>query len=124
MTYYADLAAALRARKSSEEQVLDVLRTVRETSTDSGLPPEDEFGPAGQYAENFSGSRTFTPMQLVRGAALLLSIAVLVALRLTVLRGVEFFPWGVLQGVAVFVVIGLTGDLVARGVSRRLPEDF
>lgn len=124
MTYYADLAAALRGRKNSEEQVLDALRSVREATTASGAPPEEEFGPADQYAANFSGSRRFSAPQLVRAAALIVSIAVLVVLRLTVLRGVEFFPWGLVQGVAVFIVIGFAGDLIARGVSRRLPDGF
>lgn len=124
MSYYPDLAAALRERKCSEDQVLDTLRSVREATTASRVSPEAEFGPATQYAENFSGSVRFTPTQLVRAGSLVAAIVVLVLLRLTILRGVEFFPWGLIPGVVVFVVIGLAGDLVAKRVSRRLPEGF
>ncbi|WP_454117637.1 hypothetical protein [Microbacterium lacticum] len=124
MSYYADLAAALRARKLTEGQVLDVLRTVREASENSGDAPEAEFGPAARYAENFSGERQVTSTQFVRAGALLGSIAAFVLLRVVVFPETDFLPWGTVQGVATFVIIGLLGDLVARGLNRRIPRGF
>jgi hypothetical protein len=92
MTYYADLAGALRARKNTEAQVLDVLLTVREASTASGAAPEAEFGPAPEYAQNYTGSRNMTSAQVMYAAALVASIVTLVVLRITVFRGVELLP--------------------------------
>lgn len=123
MTYYADLAAALRARKCTEEQTLDALRTVREATTASGTTPDEEFGAASKYAENFSGSRKLTTRQLVRGVSTVASILVLGVLRLVVLRD-SSLGWRIVQAVLVFAVIGMVGELVGRWVSRRIPRLF
>lgn len=123
MTYYANLAAALRARKCTEEQILDALLTVREASTASGTTPDEEFGAASEYAENYSGSRRLTAVQLVRGVSTVASILVIGALRLTAFRGGDL-SWVIGQGVVVFVIIGAAGELVASWVSRRIPRRF
>ena len=124
VTYYADLAAELRERRCTEAETLDALRSVKEASEAGATTPTTEFGEPADYAASFSGSRRFTVTQLVRAGAFAASIVILVALRLTVLRDVELLPWGVLQGIVVFVTIGLVGDIVARRLRRRMPSGF
>ncbi len=121
MTYYNDLAAELRARKCTEPQVLDILREVREAG---GEAPEQEFGPAAQYAQNYTGSRRFSPAGSKNALAVALAVVVLVVLRVTVFPGLAFFPWGLVLGVAVFVVVGVAVDLAARRRVRRMPAGF
>ena len=124
VTYYADLAAELRERRCTEQETLDALRGVREAAEASDTTPAAEFGEPAEYAANFAGTRRFTQTQVVRALALVASIVILVVLRVTVLRGVDLMPWGVMQSVAVFVAIGAVGELIARRMRRRIPSGF
>ncbi|RGE21450.1 hypothetical protein [Leucobacter sp. wl10] len=124
MNYYADLAAALRDRKCDETQVREILEAVREATAQGTATPEEEFGPAKQYAANYQGTHSPRPGRIVQWAAFGAAILAFLALRVVIFPGLDWLPWGALMGAGSFVFFGLLGDGIARRLNRRLPEGF
>ncbi|KAA9156387.1 hypothetical protein F6B41_02090 [Microbacterium lushaniae] len=124
MSYYAALAQALRDRRCTEAQVREALAAVSETTALSGSTPEDEFGPAKQYAESFTGTRRRTPAQLLRWLTLPAAILAVVVLRVFAFPHIDFLPWGALLSAVVFVAVWAMSEIVTTLVNRRLPQGF
>jgi hypothetical protein len=122
MSYYAALAGELRTRKCSEVQVRDALTAVHEATARSGRTPDEEFGPAKQYAERFSGTRTRTQVHVLRYLTLPTAIVAVILLRVFVFPDIEFLPWGALLGAGVFVAVWVLSEIVASLVNRRIPS--
>lgn len=72
MSYYNDLAFQLRLRQVPEPQIAETLREVRNLSEESGQDPQEQFGPASTYAEQF-------PKGEKRSRAMRIAIAILAA---------------------------------------------
>lgn len=122
MSYYAALAEALRTRKCTEVQVRDALAAVHETTALSGNTPEGKFGPAKQYAENFTGTRKRSPGQGIRWLTLPTAIVAVILLRILAFPDIEFIPWGALLGAGVFVAVWVLSEILASLVNRRIPN--
>jgi hypothetical protein len=124
MTYYAALAEALRTRRCTEAQVRNALMDVHETTARSGGTPEDEFGPARQYAATFTGTRGHPPGQVIRWLILPAAIIAVFLLRIYALPDIEFIPWGALLGAGVFIVIWALSQILASLINPRIPNNL
>jgi hypothetical protein len=122
MSYYTALAEALRTRRCTEDQVRDILAAVREATVLSGNTPEEEFGPAKLYAENFTGPRKRSQAQVLRSLTLPIAIVVMILARLFALPEIEFIPWGAVLGAGVFLAVWALIEAAAGIVNRRMPS--
>ncbi|MGL5865254.1 MAG: hypothetical protein ACRCYX_05175 [Dermatophilaceae bacterium] len=65
MNYYASLAFHLRIRKLPEKQVGEIVQGACYLSRGSDQSPEEQFGPASTYAEQFPmGTTTSQPTRI------------------------------------------------------------
>ena len=92
--YYRDLSMELRMRKVPETRIAEILREVNEHSSVSGQPPEEEFGPAMDYAKSF-------PEQKGQTVSMKAFMAVLAPCLLA--QAYFLFSWSVLDQAPVYV---------------------
>lgn len=124
MSYYNSLAFHLRLRKVPESTVAEVLQEVQELSLQSGQDPEQQFGPASTYAEQFPAGQSWSRPTRIATALLGISVAVLMfdlSLRLFLDSHLA------IGSVAVaFIVIPLDIAIAACTVAaeHRLPKGF
>lgn len=125
MGYWNDLAYELRARRCSEQQVLQVLTEARDTCRASGRTPCKEFGPTAEFASQYEGTVSATPeVQVLRvlGAVGLVGVVVYHLLRgqfgiePPVLRAFGGFLW--------LLMMLLLGASVGSIIDSKLPRGF
>jgi hypothetical protein len=103
LEYFKRMAAGLRQRKLSEDQVADVLRELQSHLQETGERPENAFGSPKEYVERFPMGSTVS-----RGSR----VAYLAAAVLMILIGVKVFTGQVLG-----ISLGFPGTLIYLGAT-------
>ena len=124
MSYYNSLAFHMRLRKVPESRVTEILQEVQELSLQSGQDPEQQFGPASTYAQQFPAG----PKRSIatRIAIALFNIGFVVLLIDVLLRLFRDTHLDIGSVPILFIVIPI--DIViaacAIAVDHRLPKGF
>jgi hypothetical protein len=124
MRYYRRLAYRLRRRGMPETGVARVLSEVRDLSTASGQAPQEEFGPAGAYAETFSTGDTRWPLSRWTNWVARLTGYGFVILNVELRRQGEqmLLPWWAVLG--VWFAVLAAGEVARFALDHRLPRAF
>jgi hypothetical protein len=123
MTFYNDLAFRLRMRRLPEDEVAQVMLTVRQHELASGENAAEAFPDVGAYAEQFPRGTYRSPVD--RAIALLLGAVPLFFVANTVMNlstGDYLLPPMPLLAASLVVFVGLV--LLALRRTKRLPAAF
>ena len=115
MTYYHELARALRTRRLPEDEVLRILRETRATELTLDVPLRQELGEPAQHAADFPTGRTRS-----LGSWIAISGAVVVLGYLAVAFFVEPLP----RPPLVSLLVVVAGSVIGFFVDKRLPAGF
>ncbi|MCA2215427.1 hypothetical protein [Jidongwangia harbinensis] len=124
MRYYRQLAYRLRRRRMPENEIARVLSEVRDLSTASAKAPQEEFGPADDYATTFSeGGTRWTLSRWVNWGARLAGFGfVILNTELRLQGGQMLLPWWAVLG-GWFAVLA-AGEVARFALDHRLPRAF
>lgn len=124
MSYYNRLAYNLRLRRVAEPRVREILLEVSALSQESDQSPQEQFGPADDYAEQFPRGEK-RPVASRVGIALLVvclaAMAVVIFIDLAKDEAVYLGPVKLLPALLVLNIAIMIGTVIAE---HRLPAGF
>lgn len=124
MSYYGSLAFYLRLRRIAEPKIVEILREVRELSRASGQAPEQQFGPAGAYAEKFpKGTVRSLPTRLAIGCLVIAIAITAVDFILTMTREIHL-QVGSVRVIFILLAIQVVVVIAAIIADHRVPPEF
>lgn len=125
MSYYSELAQSLRRRGCEEDQVLTVLRAVRDTAKTAGTTPEAEFGTPEEQAAKFRGKRARSRGQATLNVFGFVGVCCVVVY--AIWPGLFDFTSPVLRnfgGMIALLILLIIGAFVAGFIDTRVPKEF
>ncbi|HEY5785590.1 MAG TPA: hypothetical protein VIT65_12510 [Microlunatus sp.] len=121
--YLKDLGQKLRWRRVDEATVADILREVASETAETDTAPDERFGPANEYAENFEQGHSLSIGFVLGTAGALLATVAAAAYVVSTIVGVISPSVPVSIGIygTCFVVM-IAAVIAGQRYDRRLPR--
>ena len=123
--YLKDLTQNLRWRRIDDDAVTDVLREVSSEIAETGATPDDRFGDAAKYAEQFERGHKLSAGFLIATVGALLATLAAGACVVSTIVGVSSpsLPQSIVVYGICFVAM-IIAVLTGLQLDRRLPRSF